>query len=253
MVGGQLLIQLWTSGLFGTKSGYCVQTTSQSGPLTSSALLVLIQWLFPLKLREFSNAQQEDRQLWDGPRHLALCILPWTRFSFVLCESTHFLHERSIAFAAHKRRHESFCALMHLWRRVCQLSVLLWVTQVIYHNWLKRAALSLSRCSCEICVGLIGAHLEAGCFHQRHTETFSSGQGFTIIWMFSGFPVWPEEILQHPVCFQQPLDSEPSTFWGDLSACVMCWNEKSEYNLNLKCYLVFLVCYLFIKCNAALK
>lgn len=144
MVGGQLLIQLWTSGLFGTKSGYCVQTTSQSGPLTSSALLVLIQWLFPLKLREFSNAQQEDRQLWDGPRHLALCILPWTRFSFVLCESTHFLHERSIAFAAHKRRHESFCALMHLWRRVCQLSVLLWVTQVIYHNWLKRAALSLS-------------------------------------------------------------------------------------------------------------
>lgn len=82
--------------------------------------------------------------------------------------------------------------------------------------------------SCEICVGLTALHLEAGCFHQPHTETFSPGQVFTIIWMFSGFPVSPEEILQHPVFFQQPLDSEPSTF-EEIYQLVSCAEMKRTW------------------------
>lgn len=88
--------------------------------------------------------------------------------------------------------------------------------------------------------GLSGAHVEAGCFHQPHTETFSSGQGFTIIWMFSGFPVSPEEILQHPVFL-------PTTFGlrakhllrRFISLChALKWKE---YILDLKCYWMRLV------------
>lgn len=214
---------------------------SQSGPLTSSVPLVLIQWLFPLKLWEFSNAQQEDRRLWDGSRRFTSYILPRTRVSLSFVNQNIFC--RRGASHLQETAWEPL-RLLRLYRAVCPLSVLLLVIQVIYHNWLKCAGLSP-------CM-----------WNMRWSDcSASGGRLFSSAAHGNIFP-WPGlyhhlDVLRVP-CFawrDSPASGVfPTTFglrakhlWGDLSACVMCWNEKS---LDLKCNWMILV-YVLIKQNTA--
>lgn len=194
--------------------------------LTSSVLLILR--LVPLKPWEFNNRKTGSCEMNQSisfhanfPAPCSLCPL-WTD-TWGAALSRAFAHG-CLSLACFIVCHTSHLSCFG-WNMRLSLSLFAW--NMARSDW--------------------GLHVEAGCFHQTHTETFSSGQGFTIIWMFSGFPVSPEEILQHPVFFPQPLDSEPSTFWGDLSACVMRWNEKSEFFLDLKCYDMRLVLLYWLK------
>lgn len=200
---GQPLTQLWTSGLAGTRSRYCV-FKPQAGvdlSLTSSVLLDSDTVALPLpKLGEFSIAQQEEGYSCEMDQSIFFVSL---RCAFVIV--THFITTRGASLSRHG---ESFCAV------VCHLSVLSFVIQVVYHNLVDvRGALSLWNTRRSDC----GARVwKAGCFHQLHTETFSSVQGFTIIRMFSGFPVSPQEILRHSVFF-----FPPDNLWSQSQAPIL--------------------------------
>lgn len=79
LVSGQLLRQLWTSGLVGTRSSYCVETTVRVDRLHH--LHCWCWYCGSSHLNSENSTQQEDMRLWHGPRHLTLFILMWTRVS----------------------------------------------------------------------------------------------------------------------------------------------------------------------------